>query len=151
MARSWPRRGGARSMKMEAAVIWAPGTDWSVEEVELDGPRANEVLVRYTASGLCHSDDHFRTGDMVARMPMVLGHEGAGVVEEVGPGVTRVAPGDHIVCSFIPSCGSCHWCATGQQAICDWGANTMRGFLPGERWPLSGPAGRSGAMCMLGT
>ena len=82
---------------------------------------------------------------------MVLGHEGAGVVEEVGPGVTRVAPGDHIVCSFIPSCGSCHWCATGQQAICDAGANISRRFLPGEHWPLSGPAGRYGAMCMLGT
>jgi S-(hydroxymethyl)glutathione dehydrogenase/alcohol dehydrogenase len=90
-------------------------------------------------------------GDIEGWLPMVLGHEGAGIVEEVGPGVTRVKAGDHIVCSFIPSCGSCRWCATGQQAICDMGATIMRGYLPGERWPLSGPAGRYGAMCMLGT
>jgi Zn-dependent alcohol dehydrogenase len=88
-------------MKMEAAVIWGPGTDWSVEEVELDGPRANEVLVRYTASGLCHSDEHFRVGDLVGRMPAVGGHEGAGVVEEVGPG----SPGWHPVTTWSrPSC-----------------------------------------------
>ena len=55
---------------------------------------------------------------------MVLGHEGAGIVEEVGPGVTRVAPGDRVVCSFIPNCGVCRYCATGRQSICDWGAGT---------------------------
>ena len=138
-------------MKTVAAVVHEAGKPLEIEELELAGPKEGEVLVRFTYAGLCHSDLHVMQGEIAGWLPMVLGHEGAGVVEEVGPGVTRVAPGDHIVCSFIPSCGSCHWCATGQQAICDEGANTMRGHLPGESWPLSGPAGRYGAMCMLGT
>ena len=71
-------------MKMQAAVLWGPGEDWSVEDVELDGPQEGEVLIRYEASGLCHSDDHARTGDMPIAVPTVGGHEGAGVVEEVG-------------------------------------------------------------------
>ena len=82
---------------------------------------------------------------------MVLGHEGAGIVEEVGAGVTRVAPGDHVVCSFIPNCGTCRYCATGRQSICDWGATILEGSLPGGRFPLTGPAGQYGTMCMLGT
>lgn len=138
-------------MKTIAAVVHEAGKPLEIEELELAGPQEGEILVRFTHAGLCHSDLHVMDGEIAGWLPMVLGHEGSGVVEEVGPGVTRVAPGDHIVCSFIPSCGSCHWCATGQQAICDWGANTMRGFLPGEHWPISGPAGRYGAMCMLGT
>jgi alcohol dehydrogenase (nicotinoprotein) len=90
-------------------------------------------------------------GDIDARMPMVLGHEGAGIVEEVGPGVTRVAPGDHVVCSFIPNCGVCRYCATGRQSICDWGATILEGSLPGGRFVLTGPAGQYGTMCMIGT
>jgi alcohol dehydrogenase (nicotinoprotein) len=81
----------------------------------------------------------------------VLGHEGAGIIEEVGPGVTRVKPGDHVVCSFIPNCGICRYCANGQQSICDWGATILEGYLPGERFPITGPRGQYGAMCMLGT
>ena len=138
-------------MKTTAAVIHEAGKPLDLVELDVAAPAEGEVLVRYTHAGLCHSDLHVMQGDMAGWLPMVLGHEGAGVVEDVGPGVTRVRPGDHIVCSFIPSCGHCHWCATGQQAICDMGANIMRGFLPGESWPLSGPAGRYGAMCMLGT
>jgi S-(hydroxymethyl)glutathione dehydrogenase/alcohol dehydrogenase len=138
-------------VKTTAAVVHEVGKPIEIEELDLAGPQEGEVLVRYTHAGLCHSDLHVIQGEIAGWLPMVLGHEGAGVVEEVGPGVTRVAPGDHIVCSFIPSCGSCHWCATGRQAICDWGANIMRGFLPGEHWPFSGPRGRYGAMCMLGT
>jgi len=82
---------------------------------------------------------------------MVLGHEGAGIVEEVGPGVTRVKPGDHVVCSFIPNCGICRYCATGRQSICDWGATILEGYLPGEHFPLTGPRGQYGTMCILGT
>jgi S-(hydroxymethyl)glutathione dehydrogenase/alcohol dehydrogenase len=81
----------------------------------------------------------------------VLGHEGAGIIEEVGAGVTRVAPGDHVVLSFIPNCGICRYCATGRQAICDLGATILEGNLPGDRWPISGPRGQYGAMCMIGT
>jgi S-(hydroxymethyl)glutathione dehydrogenase/alcohol dehydrogenase len=82
---------------------------------------------------------------------MVLGHEGAGIIEETGPGVTRVAAGDHVVCSFIPNCGTCRYCATGRQSICDWGAHVLDGYLPGERFAFTGPRGQYGGMCMLGT
>jgi NDMA-dependent alcohol dehydrogenase len=138
-------------VKTTAAVAYEAGKPLEIVELELAAPLENEVLIRYTHAGLCHSDLHVMHGEIKGWLPMVLGHEGSGVIEEVGPSVTRVAPGDHVVCSFIPSCGSCRWCATGQQAICDWGADIMRGFLPGGHWPLSGPAGRYGAMCMLGT
>ena len=138
-------------MKTKAAVVHEPGKRIEIEELDLDGPRDGEVLIRYTYAGLCHSDIHVAHGDLEARLPMVLGHEGAGVIEEVGPGVTRVKAGDHVVCSFIPNCGSCRYCASGQQSICDMGATILEGYLPGDRWPISGPRGQYGAMCMLGT
>src|ERR1700683_80215 len=138
-------------MKTKAAVVYEPGKRVEIEELDLDGPRDGEVLIRYTHAGLCHSDLHVMYGDLEARMPMVLGHEGAGIVEEVGPGVTRVAAGDHVVCSFIPNCGICRYCATGRQSICDWGATILQGYLPGERFPMTGPRGQYGGMCMLGT
>src|SRR6266567_8882027 len=72
-------------------------------------------------------------------------------IEELGPGVTRVKAGDHVVCSFIPNCGNCRYCATGRQSICDMGATILEGYLPGERFPISGPRGQYGAMCILGT
>jgi alcohol dehydrogenase (nicotinoprotein) len=138
-------------MKTTAAVVYEPGKKIEIEELNLDGPEAGEVLIRYTHAGLCHSDLHVQTGDLEARLPMVLGHEGAGIVEEVGPGVTRVKAGDHVVCSFIPNCGTCRYCASGQQSICDMGATILDGFLPGNRFPLTGPKGDYGAMCILGT
>jgi Zn-dependent alcohol dehydrogenase len=85
-------------MKTKAAVIVQAGKPFEIEELELDGPGENEVLIRYTYAGLCHSDLHVMTGDFPARLPMVGGHEGAGIIEEIGPGVTRVTPGDHVVC-----------------------------------------------------
>jgi NDMA-dependent alcohol dehydrogenase len=120
-------------MKTRAAVLWKTNEPWSVEEVELGDPKAGEVLVKLKAAGLCHSDEHLVTGDtsltpemveMLGRemLPMVGGHEGAGVVEKVGEGVTSLAPGDHVAASFIPSCGKCHWCLTGRQNLCDLGA-----------------------------
>jgi alcohol dehydrogenase (nicotinoprotein) len=138
-------------MKTRAAVVYEAGKPIEIEELELDGPKDGEVLIRYLYAGLCHSDVHVAHGDLEARLPMVLGHEGAGVIEEVGPGVTRVAPGDNVVCSFIPNCGVCRYCANGQQSICDMGATILEGYLPGERFPFSGPRGQYGAMCMLGT
>jgi S-(hydroxymethyl)glutathione dehydrogenase/alcohol dehydrogenase len=138
-------------MKTKAAVVYEAGKPIEIEELDLDGPRDGEVLIRYLYAGLCHSDIHVQHGDLEARLPMVLGHEGAGIVEEVGPGVTRVKPGDHVVCSFIPNCGTCRYCATGRQSICDMGATILDGYLPGERFPISGPRGQYGAMCILGT
>jgi S-(hydroxymethyl)glutathione dehydrogenase/alcohol dehydrogenase len=138
-------------MKTKAAVVYEPGKRIEIEELDLDGPREGEVLIRYTHAGLCHSDVHIAHGDLPARLPMVLGHEGAGIIEEVGPGVTRVAPGDHVVLSFIPNCGICRYCATGRQSICDMGATILEGYLPGPRFPITGPRGEYGAMCMIGT
>jgi NDMA-dependent alcohol dehydrogenase len=138
-------------MKTKAAVVHEVGKPIEIEELDLDGPQAGEVLIRYTFAGLCHSDVHIQHGDLPARLPMVLGHEGAGVIEEVGPGVTRVAAGDNVVCSFIPNCGTCRYCATGRQSICDMGATILEGNLPGPRFPITGPRGDYGAMCMLGT
>ena len=138
-------------MKTKAAVVHEVGKPIDIVELDLDGPKDGEVLIRYTHAGLCHSDVHIQSGDLPGRLPMVLGHEGAGIIEEVGPGVTRVEAGDHVVCSFIPNCGVCHWCATGQQSICDMGATILEGYLPGERFPFTGPKGNYGGMCMLGT
>jgi Zn-dependent alcohol dehydrogenase len=83
----------------------------------------NEARSRISgvAAGLCHSDEHLRTGDIPVRFPIVGGHEGAGIVEEVGPGVSRLAPGDHIVCSFLPVCGHCRFCSRGLTNLCDLG------------------------------
>ncbi len=138
-------------MKTKAAVLWELGRPWEIEELELDGPGENEVLIRYTHAGLCHSDEHLRHGDIVPRFPIVGGHEGAGIIEEIGPGVSRVKPGDHVVCSFIPNCGVCRWCATGQQNICDLGATILDGHLPGGRFVFHGKGQDLGAMCMIGT
>jgi S-(hydroxymethyl)glutathione dehydrogenase/alcohol dehydrogenase len=114
-------------VKTKAALLPATGKDWEIAELELDLPKAGEVLVKYMASGLCHTDEHFRAGDFVPRFPIVGGHEGAGIVEEIGPGVTHVKPGDHIVTSFIPACGKCRYCGTGRQNLCDRGATALEG------------------------
>jgi NDMA-dependent alcohol dehydrogenase len=114
-------------VETEAAILWEPGTPWSVETIELDPPRAGEVLVELTASGMCHSDDHAVTGDLPAITPLIGGHEGAGTVVEVGEGVTSVAPGDHVVFSFVPACGQCPSCADGHSNLCDNGAALLVG------------------------
>jgi alcohol dehydrogenase (nicotinoprotein) len=138
-------------VKTRAAVVHEVGRPFEIEELELEAPGEHEVLIRYEYAGLCHSDLHVQTGDIPVRLPMVCGHEGAGVIEEVGTGVSRVNPGDHVVCSFVPSCGTCRWCATGHQALCDLGALITEGCLPPDRFPVSGPRGKYGAMCLLGT
>jgi len=138
-------------MKTKAAVLWELGRDWEVVELDLDPPKAGEVLIRYVAAGLCHSDEHLRHGDIVPRFPLVGGHEGAGIIEEVGPGVSRVKPGDHVVCSFIPACGHCRWCSTGQQNLCDMGATILVGTLPDGTFRFHGDGQDLGGMCMIGT
>lgn len=105
----------------------APGA-YEVIDLELDEPRQNEIQVRMVASGLCHSDDHLATGDIpVAVYPFAGGHEGAGVVEKIGPGTIGFEEGDHVVFSFIPGCGRCRWCASGMQNLCDLGAGLLSG------------------------
>jgi S-(hydroxymethyl)glutathione dehydrogenase/alcohol dehydrogenase len=116
-------------MRMKAAVMYEPKKPLIVEEVQLDPPKANEVLVKLAATGVCHSDVHFYTGDLPAQMPMVPGHEGAGIVQEVGPGVTRVKAGDKVVLSFLPSCGQCRMCVEGRTNLCDLGAQLMAGVM----------------------
>ncbi|MDW8061049.1 MAG: alcohol dehydrogenase catalytic domain-containing protein, partial [Thermomicrobium sp.] len=116
-------------MKTRAAVLYGPTRRFVVEELVLDEPKAGEALVRMVASGMCHSDWHFATGDFTTRYPIVTGHEGAGIVERVGPGVTEVQPGDHVILTFIPSCGKCRWCLTGLPVLCDRGANITGGAL----------------------
>ncbi|MDH3047279.1 NDMA-dependent alcohol dehydrogenase [Gordonia alkanivorans] len=114
-------------MKTQAAVLWERNTEWTVEEIELDRPKESEVLVELHASGMCHSDDHIVTGDMPFRLPCIGGHEGAGVVKEVGAHVSWLKPGDHVVFGFIPSCGRCRPCSTGHQSLCDLGAKIYSG------------------------
>jgi NDMA-dependent alcohol dehydrogenase len=135
----------------QAAILLEPDGPWEVREIELDPPKANEVLIRYMAAGLCHSDEHVRSHITKARLPMVGGHEGAGVIEAVGPGVTRVAVGDHVVCSYIPACGSCRYCSTGHQNLCDVGLNAMVGCLLDGTYRFHYQGQDVGAMCVLGT
>ncbi len=115
-------------MKTEAAILRELHSPWSVETIELDPPKAGEVLVELHASGMCHSDEHLVTGDLPGALPMIGGHEGAGVVLEVGEGVTNVAPGDHVVFSFVPACGQCPSCASGHSNLCDNGAGLLIGI-----------------------
>ena len=103
---------------MKAAVLYEANTPLKVEDVTLDEPQQNEILVKIVASGVCHSDLHFMKGDMPQPVPFVPGHEGAGIVEKVGPGVTTVQPGDHVVLNIAFSCGKCPRCYEGRPTLC---------------------------------
>ena len=138
-------------MKTSAAVLWDRHQKWEVEEVELDGPKQAEVLVQMTASGLCRTDDHIITGDMPMVLPAIGGHEGAGVVVEVGPGVTDVAPGDPVVFSFVPSCGRCTPCVKGMGNLCVLGAAVMAGLQLDGTHRFHARGQDLGQMCLLGT
>jgi NDMA-dependent alcohol dehydrogenase len=139
------------ALKTRAGVLLEPGGRWEVRELDLDPPKANEVLVRVMATGLCHSDEHVRSSTTWTVIPLVGGHEGAGVVEEVGPGVTRVRKGDHIVTSFIPVCGRCRYCSTGRQNLCDDGRNAQTGALLDDTYRFHLDGKDAGGMCVLGT
>ena len=117
-------------MRTRGAIVRnAPGP-YEVVELEVADPAEGEVQVRLSAAGLCHSDDHIAVGDSpVAIYPFALGHEGAGVVTKVGPGVDGLAEGDHVVFSFLPACGRCRWCARGMQNLCDDGGKV---WMPPE-------------------
>lgn len=115
-------------MRTKGALIWDFNQPWSVEEIEIGEPRRGEVKVQLEAAGLCHSDHHVVTGDIpMAAFPMLGGHEGAGVVVEVGEGVEDLAVGDHVAASFIPSCGKCPSCQSGERNLCDLGMGLMTG------------------------
>jgi len=121
--------------KMEHPTPYAESQPLVVEEVELAGPGPGEVLVEIAGAGLCHSDLSVIDGSRPRVMPMVLGHEASGIVREVGPGVHDLAPGDHVVFSFVPVCGRCLPCATGRPALCENGAraNIAGTLLDGSR------------------
>ena len=138
-------------MKTRAAVLRGQGRDFEVIELDLAPPKAGEVLIKFAAAGLCHSDEHLRHGDIVANFPIVGGHEGAGVIEAVGEGVTRLKPGDHVICSFLPVCGHCRFCSTGQSNLCDLGANLLVGCMPDGTFRFTENGEGLGGMCMLGT
>jgi NDMA-dependent alcohol dehydrogenase len=139
-------------MQTRAAVLYETNTPWKIENIELDPPKAGEILVKLAATGLCHSDEHSVTGDMPSGFPTIGGHEGAGRVEMVGPGVTELTVGDHVVFSFLPSCGRCPSCAQGHQNLCDLGAY-LGGFQISDgtaRHHLNDGTDLS-CMCLLGT
>lgn len=111
---------------MKAAVLYAPNQPLVIEDIEIDEPQANEVLIKTSVTGVCHSDLHFMEGKWMYPMPVVLGHESAGVVEKVGPGVTNVKPGDRVVVAFVQSCGACDRCTTGRPNLCSNGQSLNR-------------------------
>lgn len=106
-------------MKVKAAVMYEVNQPLVIEEIDLDPPKAGEVHVKIGAAGVCRSDLHFMKGEAIHALPVVLGHEGAGTVMDVGQGVTRIKPGDRVILSFVPYCGHCHFCLTGRANLCD--------------------------------
>jgi NDMA-dependent alcohol dehydrogenase len=150
--------------KIRAAVCTGLNEPWKTEEIEIDPPANREVRVKMVWSGMCHSDEHLRSGDISqtpevlelmgvkSMFPVVGGHEGAGIVTEVGENVTQVAEGDHVAVSFIPSRGTCHWCASGRQNLCDLGMMTLAGGMISDgtyRYHLAGE--NLNRMAQLGT
>lgn len=142
-------------MKTRAAVLTGPHQPFEIMELELDPPGPKDIRLRMVAAGLCHSDLHMIDGELAVRYPVVGGHEAAGIVEEVGEHVTKVKPGDHVVCAYLPSCGVCRYCATGHSNLCDQSATILEGCMPDGTFrfhSLDTGNGRTdyGALCMLG-
>ncbi|KAA1379918.1 NDMA-dependent alcohol dehydrogenase [Aeromicrobium fastidiosum] len=142
-------------MQTRAAIIRESPGKFEIATLELDAPRHGELLVKMVAAGLCHSDDHMQTGDMPpGHMPIITGHEGGGIVEEVGPGTEGFEVGDHVIFSFIPSCGECRFCAMGLTNLCNIGAFLMFGSRldDPEDFRLKLPDGTGvGQSCSIGT
>jgi S-(hydroxymethyl)glutathione dehydrogenase / alcohol dehydrogenase len=117
-------------MKAQAAVLFEVGKKLELCEVDVQAPGPGEVLVRMFAGGVCHSDLHVMTGHLTAALPAILGHEGSGVVAEVGAGVMSVKPGDHVIPLWRVSCGACEYCSDGRPALCPEGTQVrMTGRL----------------------
>lgn len=119
-------------MKTRAAVAWEAGKPLSIEDVDLEGPRTGEVMVQLVATGVCHTDAFTLSGaDPEGIFPCIMGHEGAGVVVEVGPGVTSVAVGDHVIPLYTPECGKCKFCLSGKTNLCQAIRATQgKGLMP---------------------
>jgi alcohol dehydrogenase/S-(hydroxymethyl)glutathione dehydrogenase/alcohol dehydrogenase len=135
-----------------AAVFRQVGAPVAIERITLDPPGPTEVLVRIAAVGLCRTDYHVMRGERrVAMQPMVLGHEAAGVVEQTGAAVDGIAPGDHVVLTFIPACGACHWCKQGLHHLCAEGPRITQGpQLDGSYRRRDHQGADVGAFCMIG-
>ena len=119
-------------MKTQAAIAWEAGKPLEIEEIDLAGPKAGEVLVRIVATGVCHTDAYTLSGkDPEGIFPAILGHEGGGIVEEVGVGVTSVQPGDHVIPLYVPECGECKFCKSGKTNLCQAVRATQgKGLMP---------------------
>ena len=129
-------------MKSRAAVAWEAGKPLSIEQVDLEGPRAGEVLVRIVATGVCHTDAFTLSGDdPEGQFPVILGHEGGGIVEEIGAGVSSVKIGDHVIPLYTPECGVCKFCRSGKTNLCQAIRATQgKGLMPDgtSRFSLKG-------------
>lgn len=135
-----------------AAVCWEVGRPWEIVDCTLADPRPGEVLVKLEYAGLCHSDDHNVTGDFPAALPVVGGHEGAGVVVAIGEGVDRVAVGDAVMLLPLPTCGKCRYCADGRTYLCDRNLDVMTGARADGTFAFTASNGRElGAYGQLGT
>lgn len=139
----------------KAAVLTATGEDWQLGTMVVDPPGEGEVLVRLAYAGLCYSDEHLRF-DGAARLPIVGGHEGSGVVEATGPGVSGLAEGDHVALVFVAVCGRCHWCVSGRANLCESGGRANIGSMTDGTFRRHDHDGEFrnqdlGAFCGLGT
>ena len=116
-------------MLTKAAVLYEEGSPLVIEDIELQDPKRGEVLIKVGAAGVCRSDLHFMKGHAHFKLPVLLGHEGSGTVEAVGPDVTKVKPGDRVILSFVPNCGFCHYCETGRPHLCDTAIRVNAGVM----------------------
>jgi S-(hydroxymethyl)glutathione dehydrogenase/alcohol dehydrogenase len=128
-------------MEVRAAVAHEAGKPLSIETVQLEGPRAGEVLIEIRATGICHTDAYTLSGaDPEGIFPSVLGHEGAGVVVEVGSGVKSLLPGDHVIPLYVPECRNCEYCTSGKTNLCQAVRSTQgRGLMPDASSRFSSP------------
>ncbi len=152
-------------MQVKAAIVTELNGPWHSETIEIDEPHAYEVKVKMAYAGLCYSDEGLRSGGITlppellnlisgreSIYPIIGGHEGAGVVESVGSGVTSVKPGDHVTVSFVPSCGKCEYCVSGRQYICDLGASIVAGpMISDSTWRHHLGDVTLNRMCQVGT
>ncbi len=150
-------------MKVRAAAVFGLNEPWKTIDLEIDDPHPGEVKVKMAFAGMCHSDEHIRTGDISqpaevlpffgvdSMFPLIGGHEGSGIVEEVGEGVTGFAVGDKVAVSFVPSCGRCEPCASGRQYLCDMSAGTLAGPSFDGTWRHHIDGKNANRMAQLGT